>query len=150
MKKKKDEFLIHPFREADSELAKRIKKYVGILETQGAGIHYPRRDTDQNDPIGLRICTDNALAIIPKKRVRVWRDEGSKGSLFDFGMAFVLSVLFSKKRPLFWRIKTIIKLFFMGEKIIVLANPDEVERTKEKSFNNVLLELHSKNTRGKK
>lgn len=146
MEKKKDEFLIHPFREADEELTERIEKYVETLEKQGHGIYYPRRDTNQVDPIGLRICTDNMIAIIPKKKVRIWWDKNSKGSHFDFGGAFAISTLFSKQRSLWWRIKTIIKLFFMGEKIITLVNLNEVERTKEKSFNNVLLELHSKNT----
>lgn len=146
--KKKDEFLIHPFREADEELTKRIEKYVEALEARGVGIHYPRRDTNQIDPIGLRICTDNMIAIIPKKKIRVWWDKNSKGSHFDFGGTLAISTLFSKKRSLWWRIKTITKLFFMGEKMIILVNPNEVEWTENKSFNNVLLTLHKRNTGG--
>lgn len=142
---KKDEFLIHPIREADKELTKKIKNYGNDLKRKNIKIHIPGEDTLQTgDPIGIRICTDNALAIIPAKKVRVWFDKDSSGSKFDLGMAFVLSVLFSKKRPLLWRIKTIIKLFFIGEKIITLVNPDEVEPMEYKSFNNVLLALHEK------
>lgn len=150
MKKKEEEFLICPVREADKELTERIEKYVEMREKKGFKVYYPRRDTNQIDPVGLKICTDNALAIIPKKEIKVWRNKNSQGSLFDLGMGFVLSVLFSKERSLFWRIKTITKLFFMGEKIITLANSDEVKPTEGKSFENFLLALHSKNTKGEK
>lgn len=153
-KDKKDEFLICAIREADKESIERTEKYVEEVESQGIKLHYPRRDTNQNDPVGLRICTDNMIAIIPKKKVRVRWDKNSKGSHFDFGGTFAISTLFSKERSLWWRIKTITKLFFMGKKIIILVNPDEVEQTDDtdgKSFNKVLLALHEMNIkRGKR
>ncbi len=145
-------FLICPVREADDQTTKRIGEFVENEEKNlGNKIHWPPRNTNQIDPIGLRICTDNAMGIIESDEIDVYWDKNSKGSHFDLGMAFVLHVLFSKERSLFWRIKTILKIFFQGGKKIVLVNPDEVEPTFEneektklkKSYNNVLLKLNN-------
>ena len=63
---------------------------VATLEEMGWDVHWPHRDTDQNDPAGLQICADNRLAIRNADRVFVvWNGE-SKGSLFDLGMAWAM------------------------------------------------------------
>lgn len=125
-KRKRKIFLICPVRNITEEERERMKQYIKNIEKQGHKVHWPPRDTNQDDPIGLRICTDNAEAIIEADEIHVWWNPDSKGSLFDLGMAFILDVLHGKK--------------------IILANPDEVDSANKKSFNNVLLALHKKNT----
>ena len=119
-------FLICPVRQViyDVTRARKIENYIKKLEESGYQVHWPLRDTDQNDPIGLRICKNNCERIFEADEVHVWWDENSRGSLFDLGMTFICYL-------------------YKGTKII-LANPDEIKSTKEKSFNNVLLELHKK------
>ncbi|HXK37743.1 MAG TPA: hypothetical protein VJ579_01620 [Candidatus Paceibacterota bacterium] len=108
-------FLICPVRNITDEEKIAIERYVSDLELAGQIVHWPLRDTDQNDPIGFRICEDNRRAIELADEVHVWWNAASKGSFFDFGMTFAL-----------------------GKKI-VLANIASLVRTPEKSFENVLL-----------
>lgn len=63
---------------------------VELLEKQGFSVHWPPRDTDQDDEIGLRICRDNAAAIAAADVVHVIWDGKSQGCLFDLGVAFAL------------------------------------------------------------
>lgn len=121
----KNIFLICPVRKATGDTAKKIEKYITKLEESDCKVYWPARDTDQSDPIGLRICKDNCKEIFKADEVHVWWDENSRGSLFDLGISFMCHHLAD------------------GVKII-LANPDEVKPTQEKSFNNVLLALHEK------
>lgn len=108
-----------------------IKDYVNKLESDGYEVHWPLRDTNQNDPIGLRICTDNLMALARSDEVHIFWNPDSEGSKIDLGMALAMFFLLN-------RIKK-----------IVLANQDMVEEfVKEenargvgKSFNKVLLEL---------
>ena len=118
-------FLICPVRQARDDTLIKMEKYITKLEESGCRVYWPPRDTDQDDPIGLRICKDNCRKIFEADEVHVWWDENSRGSLFDLGISFMCHHLAD------------------GVKII-LANPDEVRSTPEKSFNNVLLALHEK------
>ena len=65
-------------------------EYVQMLEAEGYTVHYPPRDTPQDDPTGLRICSDNLDAILTSDRVFVIWDGKSQGCLFDLGIAFAL------------------------------------------------------------
>lgn len=122
-------FLISPVRGVGKREREKIRKYVTELEKRGHTVHWPERDTDQNDKIGLRICRDNRKAIKEADEIHIWwkwtKRKKSTGSLFDFGMSFA-----------------------SFEDKIILANPREIQPTPEKSFNNVLLALHEKNTKG--
>lgn len=60
---KYDVFLICPVRSATEDQKEKMQQYINNLEQQGKTIYYPARDTDQNDAIGFRICTDNKNAI---------------------------------------------------------------------------------------
>jgi nucleoside 2-deoxyribosyltransferase len=81
-------FLICPVRGHDINETKAL---VDRLEAAGWEVHWPPRDTDQNDSIGLRICTDNRKAIAEADVVHiVWNGE-SQGCLFDMGMAFAMN-----------------------------------------------------------
>lgn len=109
--------LICPVRGITNEEKEVVEKYVLDLEQKGHKVHWPPRDTNQDDPVGLRICQDNRQAIKEADEIHIWWNKKSEGSLFDFGMVFGL------------------------EKRIVLINPESVIKTPTKSFNNVLLTL---------
>jgi len=127
-KKKVRVFLICPVRKIKEEEKAAIKEYVESLESKGYKVHWPLRDTDQNDPIGIRICTDNARAIIKAEEIHVWYNPTSSGSKFDLGMVFMFNLLNPGRR-----------------KKIVIANPLSVRKTNYKSFENLLLYLANKN-----
>lgn len=114
---KKTAFIICPVRNISDEEKKFIENYVSKLEKEGYRVHYPVRDTNQNDPIGLEICCTSRNAIRNAQEVHVYWNGKSEGSFFDFGMTF------------------------MAEKPIVLFNRDNIGRTEYKSFQNVLLKL---------
>lgn len=113
--KKKNIFLICPVRGATDEETKLINHYVSDLEAQGHTVHWPPRNTNQVDPIGLRICQDNRDAIEKADEIHIWWNSTSKGSLFDLGMVFAL------------------------RKKLVIANKSSVQKTEGKSFENVVL-----------
>lgn len=125
MKKVKKIFIICPVRNSDEQTDKVLQNYVGKLEEKGYEVHYPPWCTDQNDPIGLRICKDNREALYEADEIHIWFKKGSEGSLFDFGMYFML-------------------LMFVPEKRLVLINKHQVKPTPYKSFANVILELAKK------
>ena len=119
-------FLICPVRGVTEEEKETIKKYVSNFESAGHNVYWPFRDTDQNDEIGYRICSDNRRHISEADEIHIWWNGKSEGSVFDFGMAFML-------------------LLFMPDKSIVLANPEMVQDTPHKSFANVLKTLYDWN-----
>jgi nucleoside 2-deoxyribosyltransferase len=80
-------FLICPVRGHSTEETRAV---VTGLETAGWVVHWPPRDTNQDDPTGLRICGTNLAAIRSADAVHVVWDGQSQGCLFDLGMAFAL------------------------------------------------------------
>ena len=86
-----DVFLICPVRNATEQQKLKIAEYIKNIEHSGKSIHYPARDTNQNDSIGYRICTDNKQAMKRAREVHIFWDKNSNGTLFDLGMAFALS-----------------------------------------------------------
>ena len=80
-------FLICPVRGHDPCETEAI---VADLEATGWAVHWPPRDTKQDDPIGLEICEQNRAAIAAASRIFIVWDGKSTGSLFDLGMAFAL------------------------------------------------------------
>lgn len=111
-----DVFLICPVRNANEEQKQKMKTHIEQLEKEGKKIYYPARDTDQDDSIGFRICTDNKNAILNSKEIHIFWDKTSQGSLFDLGIAFG-----------------------SGKKLVIV-NPEDIEKTEGKSFGNVILE----------
>src|SRR5688572_12565284 len=102
-------FLICPIRGQDAD---RYVAAVRRLEEEGYLVHWPLRDTDQNDPTGFAICSSNAAAIANADIVHVIWDGESEGCLFDLGVAFAL-----------------------GKRIVPLDLPAP---TSEKSFQNMI------------
>lgn len=80
-------FFICPVRGHSSE---ETRIFVANLEAAGWAVYWPPRDTNQEDPTGLRICTDNRQAIMDADAVHVVWDGQSQGCLFDLGMAWAL------------------------------------------------------------
>lgn len=108
-------FLICPIRNATNDEVKFCESVVIDLEKDGYVVHWPYRDTDQEDCTGLRICADNYHAIKNADVVHIVYRSDSTGSHFDLGMAFAL-----------------------GKKIIPVVLP-EFDKTK-KSFPNMIYE----------
>ncbi len=116
-------FIICPVRGATKKEDAVIQKHISDLESKGHFVHYPPRDTDQNDKVGLRICFDNREAIKKADEIHVYWNGKSTGSLFDLGMAF------------------------MRGKLVFLINKNDVEKQAKKgkkSFQNFLLGLDKK------
>ena len=113
-------FMICPVRGITEEEKKFLQRYIARLEKQGFTVHYPPRDTDQNDPIGTYICTQNREAILNSGAIHIYWNPKSQGSTFDFGMAF------------------------MAGRRIVVVNRDGVQQTPQKSFENVLRDIDGK------
>lgn len=108
-------FLICPVRGIDPIETEHIVK---DLERDGYEVHWPHRDTDQNDDSGLRICMDNRKAIEEAHTIFIIWDGKSQGCLFDMGMAFALK-----------------------KKVIPIQLP---AKTTGKSFQNAITDLHKK------
>ena len=90
MEKNKKGFLICPVRGCSP---KETENIVSNLEEKGWKIHWPPRDTKQEDSEtgGFRICADNANAIKESEMVFFVWDGKSQGCLFDLGVAFALN-----------------------------------------------------------
>ena len=116
-------YIICSVRKLTAKEKKKIDRYVDNLEKAGHQVRLPYRNTDQNDEIGLRITEEHEQDIIWADQIHVWWNPNSIGSHWDLAQARM-----AKK--------------FMAEKKIILANPEEIEITKEKSYTNVLLSMH--------
>lgn len=81
-------FLICPVRGVNPATQ---QKWVDQIEAEGYRLHWPPRDTDQSDPVGLQICEANTTAIWQADVVFVVWDGKSQGCLFDLGVAFAYS-----------------------------------------------------------
>ncbi|OGM09204.1 hypothetical protein A2Z67_04660 [Candidatus Woesebacteria bacterium RBG_13_36_22] len=82
-------FLICPVRNIDVHWKEILEEYVKSLEATGNRVYWPSRDTDQNDSVGFRICTDNKKGILWADEIHIAWDGKSEGCLFDIGMAFM-------------------------------------------------------------
>ena len=116
MKVMKKVFLICPVRNASEEAKEKMQNYIKSLENENAKVYYPHRDTNQNDPIGYNICSENREGLLSSDEVHIWYDKKSEGSVFDLGMAWA-----------------------SGKKLVIV-NPEGVKKTETKSIANLILE----------
>jgi hypothetical protein len=116
-RKSKKIFIISSVRGRSARTDKFLDSYVESLESRGYNVHYPKRDVDQTDDgCGLKICQAHRAAMKKVDEVHVLWNPDSKGSHFDFGMAFMVK-----------------------KKIRLIHIPKE---TRHKSYTNVLIKLH--------
>jgi hypothetical protein len=115
-------FLICPVRKAGDEEKKIIEeKVIPEIEKKGYRVHYPLWHTNQIDPIGYNICTENMNAIKDSVVVHTYLNPTSRGSAFDAGMLFYL------QKPLY------------------LANPESIKENLSNDFLTIAYE-HAYNT----
>ena len=88
-------FMICPVRGITEEESLLLQDYIQGLESIGTKVHYPPRDTNQDDPIGLKICSQNRAAIKNAFGVNLYYNSASTGTVFDIGMAVMAN------KPLF-------------------------------------------------
>lgn len=120
-------FLISPVRGVEPETQKRISAYVKDLERNGHAVHWPIRDTKQDDPSGgYEICRTNFSEILKADEIHIWYDETSNGSKFDMGGVFMLVEMLGKRKR------------------VVVVNDEEVVDNTKKSFYKVFKHLVEK------
>lgn len=120
-------FLISPVRNPNPKTQDEIADYVRQLEGEGHKVHWPIRDTEQNDPSGgHEICRANFSAILNANEIHIWYDETSNGSKFDMGGVFMLVEMLGWKKR------------------VVIANHDSVIDVAPKSFFKVFKRLAEK------
>ena len=115
------DFLISPVRQLTPEVRDRMDQWAAV-HCRALYIPHINNPYEETDRIGLEICRENIFAMKNAEHIYVWWMASSQGSVFDIGAAMALG------------------------KIILLANPEELEVTPQKSFANVLMALHTKNT----
>ena len=116
--RKKRIYLICPVRNCSEEVHKQLEDYVKTQEDMGNTVHFPPRDCDQEQE-GFGICDTHRRAMAECDEVHFWWDKESKGSHFDFGMAFMLEYF----KPMTY----------------VMAS--DIEETPHKSYGNVIRNL---------
>lgn len=84
-------FLISPVAKSTDTNNNQVSQYVYKLERDGHEVHWPLRDTNQNDNIGNKVTSQNANAIRSADEVHIWYTQDSKGTHFDLGMAWILN-----------------------------------------------------------
>ena len=111
-------YLVCPVRNCSDDVLKLLTAYVSKLEKEGYDVHYPPRDVEQEQS-GFGICTAHRKAMLECDEVHFFWNIDSKGSHFDFGMAFMLGCF----KPI---------KYVMAEEII---------ETPHKSYGNVIRKL---------
>ncbi len=82
-------YLLCPVRNVTLDEQAYLDNYVSGIEKQGDKVHYPPRDVNQVDSIGLRILSEHKEAMKKAKEVHAYWNKDSSGSYFDFGMAYM-------------------------------------------------------------
>jgi len=120
-------YLVCPVRNCPDDIRELMDAYVRGLEASGnCKVHYPHRDANQQGSAD-EICRTHVEAMAICDEVHFWWDHESRGSLFDFGMAYMLRYM-----------KTGIHIRF------IFANRETYERIDTTGYTKYLLELTKK------
>lgn len=113
-------FLICKVRGATEEQIAEQRTYVESLERKGHTVHWPHRDTEQNDPKrGTGICWTTFGGIFGAEEVHVLFDPTSEGFVADMMMTFALNEL--------WKRESLGRAKGIGWRRVVIVNPEAVE-----------------------
>lgn len=83
----------------------KIEADVENLEKQGHIVRYPRRDTEQDDEVGLHIVEDHEDDIIWADQIRIWwYPKISEGSYFDYAQTRAANMFLpkDKRKQIVW------------------------------------------------
>ena len=81
-----------------------VLDYVSMLEAESNEVYLPPRDTPQEDPSGIEICSRMRAAIEWADRIDIHYNKSSQGTHFDLGIAFAL-----------------------GKKLHLINNPEDID-----------------------
>jgi len=81
-------FIIRPVRGVTEQENKSIEGCIASAEKSGIKIYDPFLHTNQNDDTGYNICMQNCAAISRSKKVLLFYNPESLGSVFDIGMTY--------------------------------------------------------------
>lgn len=109
-------FFLSPVSKITEDTRAELRRYVEGVEAQGMLVHWPLRDTHQLAS-GIMIFRQNIAALQDSDVVHVWWDPDTEGGKFDLGAAMMVGL------------------------DVTLVNGADIERTPEKSFTNVVLDL---------
>ncbi len=112
--------IICPVKDISQAESSYLDEFVSGLKREGYSVHYPPDDTQQDDKVGLAICTQNKTGMKKSREVRLYWTPRSEGTRFDLGMAF------------------------MAEKPFAIINGNAVAKTPDASFENFLLEFEGR------
>ena len=111
-------FIVCKVRGATKEQIAEQMAYVESLESRGHIVHWPHRDTKQNDTEhGTGICRDTFWQILWAKEVHVIFDPTSEGFVADTMITFALNEL-GKSLPF---------RKFISRRKVVIVNPEAVD-----------------------
>lgn len=122
-------FVICPVTTATIKEKDELSRYINDLEQDGYKVHYPYRDTPQNE-IDLIINRINTKKIRTSDEVHVFYKPKSKGTHFDLGNLFSLKELHKN-----WLISIMLRLFgIKNPKFVLINNPNN----NNNSYSNML------------
>jgi|GEM_PF-2298461 len=120
MVERKSVFVISTVRNASRVDEEALKEYKQKLLNKDYDVYIPNFDTKQEgDPIGLRICSDNAEAMLKSDEIHVFYNPESQGVHYDIGQYNMMCKL-GVKKP------------------IVFVNSNDFEIKDHKDFSNCL------------
>ena len=120
-------FIICSVRDVNADHRAHLEAYADMLEDNGAEVHLPHRDTDQ-EASGFDICRQNAMAINLSNEVHVFYSEGSQGTHFDMGVVFALNQI-------------------VGKDIKIVPVDSPIDYSRKKSFSRMMDEWQSEQTK---
>lgn len=123
-------FIICPVTQATDKEKTEILNYVTALEKVGYLVHYPYRDTPQNE-IALTVNRINTKKIRTSDEVHIFYKSKSKGIHFDLGHLFSLKELHKNKI-----ISFILRLFGIKNPCVVIIKNQK--HTEEKGYTKML------------
>ncbi len=113
-------FLICPVKKATDKELSLMKKYISDMESRGYIVHYPARDTHQDDTIGYKIATENSVANGDAMHIAICYAEETTGSYFDLGVSYYLHYMNPERTFTMLNPDRYMDINNFGDKIVIL------------------------------